>query len=1485
MSLRLSHRALRGLLSFALFGSLFTGLSGAVNASAAAAATPGSIRTNLAAGVQFSTQDTALTNAFTVEGWWKWADGASLTGNQLLLGGSGTPGIYTTANNSLKLTRWGGGYDSSNCILQNSFVAGSWYHLAIGRSSGGLVTVWVNGSPLQNCSKITVAPFTDLGTKFPSLFGGIGAGALFDGSFANYRATSTDIYGAADALGFQPNSNFYTSITGTINLLNTPNDGASVFSDSIGSPTGFSTHTGGTLSSEFPTYSPQSICFDGTQSKYFNTETIGTGDFTAELWVKPTVNVRYESFIDLGLNRGGSYLGYDGDGTRKIMFYDGGLGGGNNPVPLNTWTHIAIVRSSTLLKMFINGTEVNRSANHTNNFSYTKVHIGSYGQDVANYIGCMASVRVVKSAVYAANFTPVSVGSFVALPNAVSPLVSLLAGGSSLYNSGTAGAVQGTGTLTYEALQIPQSVLTMNAASGTYGSTTILTTSGGSGTGAVSYSVVSGNCSVAADVLSSTSAGNCVVTATKASDATYSEITSAQITIAIAKKSEVFSYSISSSTGSFKYGALYTVTMTFPSGAVTGNSGWNVLKASTAWGINGAGDQMCTGTTVSAAGAYTCSFNSASMWPNAQAMAISGLHVRFNGSTNFNSFDQDTSGTKISTAGCDYVFCPSTESVTVTATNKSIFYGANLGGVGFETPYGDTGGQLRYTISNGANGATKAWGVSCTSTYTTGAAVGTYPITCSGTTRPTGAPNPVTDEWVIANTNYSSLYNANADNFLYTLKNPQSYTSAANWWKRGSFYTSDTYQYLSYVQGTLTVNPLTLTAPTSVSAAAVVNNSTSIRISYIQSTYATSHTALVYASNGTTLLKTVPNYESGTAVTGLDPNTVYKVSVKALGDGSNSADSVASTQASVTTNINYNRTLSYVGGVGALGTLPNAEVKLTNETVTVGSDSGISKNGYSFAHWSNGVNSFAPGSTYTFGASNDTLTAQWTINSYAITFDSTGGSGGTTSSVNYNDDAITSAPTVTKSQYIFAGWAETVTATSINSWNVVGSKTLYSLWTPKVYTITYLPESGTATVASETFTVGTSPIALQSATRSGYKFNGWFTSKTGGTLIGTAGAQFTPTDTATVHAQWIQASLVGLSNPTSFGTIVATSGNDGGISATRSGTKAEIDYFADSLPDGTVITAYLQGSTVYAASQLTGVSNLLLSVVVAWKALDETVPLVDPTKSAIRLKITNPDIKRGAKVYSIVGDTSTVLTTASQDGFVVIDLREDPEIVIANPVVVPEQNIVAPIPSPIVVVLAPEPDPAIAEAELKAKQEAEAKSAAELKAAQEKAAAELTAAREKAEQELKDALAKADEAARLKAETDAKAAAELKAIEDAALAAALAQKKIVPNVTLYSISPSLKLSTYDRAYLSKYVSTLKAKSTVTCIGYIYAKNVTASVAKSRASKQATAICAMIKSQKKTITTKVLLYPSWKAPKAAAGAKWVAVSYRVDGFKS
>ena len=197
-----------------------------------------------------------------------------------------------------------------------------------------------------------------------------------------------------------------------------------------------------------------------------------------------------------------------------------------------------------------------------------------------------------------------------------------------------------------------------------------------------------------------------------------------------------------------------------------------------------------------------------------------------------------------------------------------------------------------------------------------------------------------------------------------------------------------------------------------------------------------------------------------------------------------------------------------------------------------------------------------------------------------------------------------------------------------------------------------------------------------------------------------------------------------------------------------------------------------------------------------------------------------------------------------------------------------------------------------AAAELKAAQEraaAEAAAAAALKAAQEisdakaKAAAELKAAQDKAAEDAR--IAAELKAAQEKAEADLKAAAEKKALEDAAAAAALAAKKIVPKISLYSISSKLTLSAYDNAYLNKYISTLKSKAIVTCIGYYYTKNTTLAKAKALATTQATAVCKMIKKAKPTVVTKIVLYSSTKAPKAAQGAKWVAVSYRVDSFKT
>ena len=93
------------------------------------------------------------------------------------------------------------------------------------------------------------------------------------------------------------------------------------------------------------------------------------------------------------------------------------------------------------------------------------------------------------------------------------------------------------------------------------------------------------------------------------------------------------------------------------------------------------------------------------------------------------------------------------------------------------------------------------------------------------------------------------------------------------------------------------------------------------------------------------------------------------------------------------------------------------------------------------------------------------------------------------------------------------------------------------------------------------------------------------------------------------------------------------------------------------------------------------------------------------------------------------------------------------------------------------------------------------------------------------------------------------------------------------------------MNAYNSAYLNKYVKSLKNGASVTCIGYSYSKNTTVKKATALAKSQATAVCALMKKTNKTLKASVVVYPASKAPKAATGAKWVGVSYRIDGFKA
>ena len=171
--------------------------------------------------------------------------------------------------------------------------------------------------------------------------------------------------------------------------------------------------------------SSQSICFGGSQSRYFEYpagEKIGTSSFTLEMWVKPNTWSAYMAFLNTGYgNGGGSYLGYNTDtGPTKIIFYNGETIGSNGlgtdaqqKVPTGVWSHVAFVRDQATTKnyFYINGIKVNEGASANYNFTRSQLDIGG------SFDGCMTSVRLAKSALYSANFTPAALGSFSITPD------------------------------------------------------------------------------------------------------------------------------------------------------------------------------------------------------------------------------------------------------------------------------------------------------------------------------------------------------------------------------------------------------------------------------------------------------------------------------------------------------------------------------------------------------------------------------------------------------------------------------------------------------------------------------------------------------------------------------------------------------------------------------------------------------------------------------------------------------------------------------------------------------------------------------------------------------------------------------------------------------------------------------------------------------------------------------------------------------------
>lgn len=226
-------------------------------------------------------------------------------------------------------------------------------------------------------------------------------------------------------------------------------------------------------------------------------------------------------------------------------------------------------------------------------------------------------------------------------------------------------------------------------------------------------------------------------------------------------------------------------------------------------------------------------------------------------------------------------------------------------------------------------------------------------------------------------------------------------------------------------------------------------------------------------------------------------------------------------------------TVTYDGNGASSGSAPAGGSYVYNSGITIpGNTGGLVKTGHTFAGWNTAANGggtdFLAGSTHTIGAADVTLYAQWTINSYTVSFNSNGGSSVNSQSVTYESTA--SQPSdPTRTGYTFAGWyADAGLTAAYDFATPIGAAdvTLYATWTVNSYTVTHDDngsESGSVP-ADSTHNYGTGVVVPGNPgglAKTGYTLSGW------NTLADGSGTNYAAGDTltmgaanVTLYAQW-----------------------------------------------------------------------------------------------------------------------------------------------------------------------------------------------------------------------------------------------------------------------------------------------------------------------------------------------------------------------------
>lgn len=145
-----------------------------------------------------------------------------------------------------------------------------------------------------------------------------------------------------------------------------------------------------------------------------------TGDFTIECWVYPfSIGATWGSFLldtrNTSVTAGtGYYLTYGYSGVSGKVSFGNQVHAellSNTTLTNNAWSHLAIVRSGSNVRMYINGVSQTQEVTYSGTYTATTFNLGVSANDAGTtgISGYVDEYRITLAARYTANFTPTQI--------------------------------------------------------------------------------------------------------------------------------------------------------------------------------------------------------------------------------------------------------------------------------------------------------------------------------------------------------------------------------------------------------------------------------------------------------------------------------------------------------------------------------------------------------------------------------------------------------------------------------------------------------------------------------------------------------------------------------------------------------------------------------------------------------------------------------------------------------------------------------------------------------------------------------------------------------------------------------------------------------------------------------------------------------------------------------------------------------------------